>query len=343
MKFILILLLFPALSLAACAPKPADCKRADVYCAGLVTDFGPINEGINQEAWRGLQDAKDEHLVDRIDAIETIDVRDQAKNISSFADLGYDVIITVGSSITDETTAAAQKYPGLLFIGVEQPQDKMLPNLTGLVFREDQSGFVSGALAAMITQTHRVAALCESKFIDPMRRYCDGFQAGAKYSDPGVNVSVAYRDGPLDKLFNDLNWGSAEALSAANEGADVLFAAGGNTADAALETAAQQNIDVIGAETDPYDRLTDIRPWLVTSAISDIRAGVHDLVVSARSGKLPSGNFYGQTQLAPFHAWESQIPQSYLDQLNLLEKGLKDGSIKTGIPWLTTNPPIQNP
>ena len=93
-----------------------------MFCAGLVTGFGPIDGGINQEAWLGLQDAKAGHLVDRIDAIETIDARDRAKNISTFAEDGYDVIITVGASISDETTAAAQKYTSLLFIGVEQPQ-----------------------------------------------------------------------------------------------------------------------------------------------------------------------------------------------------------------------------
>ena len=55
----------------------------------------------------GIEDVKNEHLVDRIDSIETIDVRDRAENISTFADNGYDVIITVGSSISDETITAA--------------------------------------------------------------------------------------------------------------------------------------------------------------------------------------------------------------------------------------------
>ena len=37
-----------------------------------------------------------------------------------------------------------------------------------------------------------------------------------------------------------------------NNGADVLFAAGGETANAALETAGQQGAAVIGSETDMY-------------------------------------------------------------------------------------------
>jgi basic membrane protein A and related proteins len=341
-RFLYIIFL-PALLLTACAPRLQDCARADVFCAGLVTDFGPVTEGINQEAWQGLQEAKSEGLVDRIDAIETIDVRDRAKNILALAEDGYDVIVTVGASISTETADAALKYPKISFIGVEQPQDSKLPNLSGLVFQEDRSGFLSGALASLMTQTHRIAALCEAKFVDPMRRYCDGFQAGAKYINPVVNVTVSYREGPQENLFNDPDWGHTAVLEVVNEGADILFAAGNETADAALETAAQQKVDVIAAETDPYMRMNEIRPWLITSAINDFRTHIREMMGLTRNGKFPSGNYFGQTRLAPFHEWERQVPQSSKDRLNFIEKGLEDGSIKTGIPWLVISSSTQNP
>jgi basic membrane protein A len=343
LKRLVFVMFLPALLLSACAPSPQDCARADVFCVGLVTDFGPISEGINQEAWLGLQDAKDDHLVDRIDAIETIDARDRAKNISTLTKNGYDVIVTVGASISDETTAAAQEYPTLKFIGVEQPQAETLPNLTGLVFHEDRSGFLSGALAALMTQTKRVAALCEAKFIDSMRRYCDGFQAGANYADRDVNVSVSYRDGSLEKIFNDTDWGRTSALRAIQDGADVLFAAGGETADAALESGVQQSIYVIGAEADPYQRMPDIRPRLITSAINDIRDDIRELMILAREGKLPPGNYFGRTGLAAFHDLERQIPQDSKDRLQLIEIRLTDGSLTTGIPWSENESPVQSP
>ena len=78
---------------------------------GLVTASGSINDGINQQAWLGLQDVKAEGLADRVDYIETIDSRDREANIQTFINDGYDVIITVGSSLTNETIAAAEKNP----------------------------------------------------------------------------------------------------------------------------------------------------------------------------------------------------------------------------------------
>ncbi|MBI3737908.1 MAG: BMP family ABC transporter substrate-binding protein [Chloroflexi bacterium] len=325
-----LILLF-VLTFSACAPRPQDCARPDVFCVGLVTDFGSVNSGINQEAWLGLQDAKADEKIDRADLIETIDARDRAKNIKTFAENGYDVIITVGASISDETVTAAQKYPHILFIGVEQPQNTKYPNLAGLVFHEDQSGFLAGALAALITKTNRIAGMCEEKFIDPMRRYCDGFQAGALYVKKDVKVTVVYRNGSEEDLFNDVNWGQTTAQKLVHDGVDVLFAAGGGTADAALEAAANEGASVIGAETDNYARLADVRPRLVTSAINDVRSGVQELMRLAREGQFPSGESMGQVNLAPFHEFEIRISSDVATRLEEIRTGLANGSIKTGI------------
>ena len=47
------------LGLAGCGARPQDCSRPGVRCAGLVTDFGSVDEGIPHEAWLALQDALD--------------------------------------------------------------------------------------------------------------------------------------------------------------------------------------------------------------------------------------------------------------------------------------------
>ena len=326
-------LLLSVLLLSACTPRPTDCVRANVFCVGLVTASGSINDGINQQVWLGLRDAKAEGLTDRIDYIETVDSRDRVANIQTFINDGYDVIITVGSSLTDETISAAQKNPNIKFIGVEQTQDTNYPNLTGLVFHEEQSGFLAGALAASLTQTNHVAALCEEQFIDSMRRYCEGFKVGARFINPQINADVIYRTGFDQNLFNDPDWGTQSALQAIHDGADVIFAAGGNTADAALETAANQGVYVIGSETDEYESLTDIRSRLVSSAMNDIRLGVRDLTRLAHTNQIPAGNFFGQIELAPFHDLDQDVSQSVRNQLNQIAQELANGFINENVPY----------
>jgi basic membrane protein A len=327
----LILFLIPIFS--SCAPRPADCTSLNVFCVGLVAASGSIQDGINQQAWLGLQDAKAEGLADRIAYIETVDSRDRQANIQTFISEGYDVIITVGSSMATETIFAAQKNPKINFIGVEQTQDAIYPNLTGLTFHEEQSGFLAGALAASMTQTNHIAALCEANFIDAMRRYCDGFKAGAQYINANVNTTVTYRTGSNQNLFNDTDWGNQAALKAIHNGADVIFAAGGNTANAAMETAAEQGAYVIGSEADPYESLRDIRPRLLSSATSDVRTGILDLMRLARTHQLQGGNFFGQIELAPFHELDLQIPQTVKDQLNQLAQELANDPTLDDVPY----------
>ncbi len=328
----ILFILMAALILSACVPGPADCRKANVFCVGLVTASGSLTQGINQAAWQALQAAKSQGLVDRVDAIETVDARDRARNIAVFGDQGYDLIVTAGYVMGEETGTAALKYPRSKFIGIEQPQATKLPNLVELAFHDDQGGFLAGALAATISQTQRVGAVCEAKFVDSIRRACEGFQAGARYVAARIQVTLLYRDGPNETLFNDPAWGSAGALQLVNNGADVIFAAGGGTAEAALEAAAGQNVPVIGWETDVYTSATGIQPWVVSSAVDDIQTGLLNLIQLARAGQFPSGEYFGQVHLAGLHDWERRISENDLQQLDIIQQGLKNGSIQPGVP-----------
>ena len=94
----------------------SDCFREDVFCAGLVTDtLGIDDHGMNQDTWAGLEEAKANGLVDRIEYIESVDTRDYEKNIAYFAEKGYDVIITTGIGMRDETLRSADLYPDSVF------------------------------------------------------------------------------------------------------------------------------------------------------------------------------------------------------------------------------------
>ena len=228
---------------------------------------------------------------------------------------------------------AAQQHPDLLFIGVEQPQKTAIKNLAGLIFHEEQSGFLAGALAAMVTRTQHVAAVCESRFLDPIRRYCEGFHAGANYLEPSVSVSVVYRAGSPENVYQDMAWGQTEALSQVQNGADVVFAAGGDTAVAALEAAAAQHVQVIGTESDLFPESVTLQPELLTCAVNDVRAGVLDLLQRARNGQFPAGDFFGQTGLSPFHDLENTIPVSVRDRILQLEQALDNGSLQLDIPY----------
>jgi basic membrane lipoprotein Med (substrate-binding protein (PBP1-ABC) superfamily) len=177
-------------SVSACAQSP-DCFREDVFCAALVTDTRGLNDfGLNQNTWAGLEQSKADGVVDQIAYIESVDARDYEKNIAFFIKSGYDVIITSGIGLRSATLRYADLEPASVFIGINQTDEESRANFISVTFPEDQMGFFAGALAAHLTRTNIIGAVCETSGIDAMWRYCEGFRAGAKYADDSVKAEA---------------------------------------------------------------------------------------------------------------------------------------------------------
>jgi basic membrane protein A len=340
---VLVLMLVAAMLLPACSPAASsssggapDCKSADVFCVGVVTDVGKIDDkSFNQSAWEGVKLAE-KNLGAKIQYIETTDAKDYEKNISTFGDANYDVIVTIGFALGEATTKAAGTYPNTKFIGVDQTQDttKTVPaNLIGLVFPEDQAGFLVGALAAQMTTTKKLGAICGTDAVPAVWRYGEGYKAGAAYIDPAVEVTVVYHnDVGFDKTFSDPEWGATTANSMIDKGVDVIFGAGGKTGNGAVTAAAQKGVYAIGVDSDQYFTLPEAQKMLLSSAMKLITPGVLDLVTLAKNGKFPTtGNYYGTTGYAPFHDLDSKVPAAVKAKMEEIAKALVDGSLKTNV------------
>jgi len=326
------LLLIVAMALPACAPAAADCKSEEVLCVGLVTDVGKIDDkSFNQSAWEGVKLA--EELGATVQYIETTDAKDYDKNIATFADEGYDVIVTVGFALGEATAAAAAKYPEVDFIGVDQFQAEAIANVAGLNFPEDQAGFLVGALAAMMSETGKIGAVCGTDAVPPVWRFGEGYRAGAAYIDPAVEVNVVYHsDVGFDKTFVDPEWGAATANSMIDKGVDTVFGCGGKTGNGAVTAAAQAGKYGIGVDTDQYLTLPEAAPRMLSSAMKMITPGVYDLIKLSNDGALPSGNYFGKAGYAPFHDLDSEVPAEVKTKMEEINAALVDGSLQTGVP-----------
>lgn len=321
------------------AEEAAAAGEAVAMKIGLVTDVGRVNDrSFNQSAWDGvLQACEQMGMAEGEDCkyIETQDPADYADNIQQFIDGGYTLIVSVGFALGEATIAAAQANPDVLFIGVDQFQGEALPNLTGLIFHEDQSGFLAGALAAQLSQTGQIAAVLGTDLVPPVVAFGQGYELGAKYINPDITVSTTYHPGGLDKAFIDPEWGASTARQALDQGADVIFGAGGSTGNGALqEVAAAEGAGTalfcIGVDTDQWETLEAAHPCLVSSAMKLITPGVVELATLASEGSFPGGNYFGGAGLASFHDFDATISQEIKDKLAEIDAALKDGSLETG-------------
>jgi len=319
--------------LAGCGGGAADdCASEDVLCIGLVTDVGEVDDkSFNQSAWEGAQAAAEAHGAAKVEYIETKDAKDYGANMQLFLDEGYDIIITVGFAMGEATDIAAAANPDTWFIGVDQWPSGDNANFVGLVFHEDHSGFLAGALAASMTESGILAGVYGTDLVPPVVAFKEGYEAGAAYINPDIQVISTYHPGGMDVAFTDPEWGATTAAQAIDNGADVVFGAGGKTGNGAIiEAAGYDGVYCIGVDSDQWETVPEAHPCLMSSAMKLITPGITDMIDLYMAGNAPEFVFFGGAGLAPFHDFDSVIPDDVKATLDDLAAGLADGSITTG-------------
>ncbi len=308
-----------------------DMDEAAPLRIGLVTDTGKVDDkSFNQSAWEGTQQAA-EALGAEANYIETEEAKDYENNINLFIEDGVDVIVTVGFGLAEATIAAAQANPDIDFIGVDQFQGEVLPNLVGLVFPEDRSGFLAGALAGLMTETNIVGAVLGTNLVPPVVAFKEGWENGARYTNPEVETISTYHPGGLDVAFGDPDWGAATARQALDQGADIIFGAGGATGNGALiEIASEEGAYCVGVDTDQWLTVPEAQPCLLTSAMKLITPGVADLIEASAYGAFPGGNHFGDVGLAPFWDHDSDVSDDFKATIEALGAMLASGELSTG-------------
>ena len=343
---VIAVLVVVAMFVPACGATAPDCTKPEVVCAALVTDVGKVTDkSFNQSSWEALQQAKTDGLVQWIQYIETTDAKDYGKNMATFGDAGYDIIVTSGYNAGLSSMAAATVYPNTKFICVDQPASVFTPvggttpaNYAGVGYKEDQSGFLVGYLAAAMSATHKIGAVAGLSSIPPVWRYGEGYRAGAAYFDSQksatTEVNVVYHDDvTIATAFTDPVWGKTTADSMLSKGVDVIFGIGGTTGNAGPEEAAAQQKYGIGVDKDQYFELTAAAPYLLSSAMKNIKLDDYTLIKAAVEGTFPGGADYAGTNgYAPFHDLDSKVPDSVKTELQAIQTGLASGTLQTGVP-----------
>jgi basic membrane protein A len=308
---------------------------ARITQVGLVTDVGKVDDRtFNEFAYKGMMRAVKEFGL-KSAFIETQQPTDYEKNIEQLASSGSEMIVTVGFMLGDATKKMAEKYPQLLFAIVDFAYDPPVANILGLTFAEDQSGFLAGALAGMMTKT-KIVAMVAGVEIPPVIRFRKGYEAGAKHVCAACQLLGVYIDS-----FTDPARGKTAALSQMDEGADVIFGGGGTTGSGAILGAAQAGAWVIGVDQDEY--LTTFKQGeakgankLLSSAMKRVDNAVYGAIKLAVEGTFKGGRQVFDASndgigLAPFHDTESAIPEAAKVKLQEIAAGLQAGTIKTGV------------
>jgi basic membrane protein A len=123
-----------------------------------------------------------------------------------------------------------------------------------------------------------------------------------------------------------------------SEGVDVLYGAGGLTANGALITACNQGAYVLGTDMDQFVTLPEVKECILSSALKDIQEGVVGVIGSIADGTFGGGDVYAPSSLAPFHNLDSAIPEDAKVLLEEIAEKLYSGEINPCTPFEGSNP-----
>ena len=301
-------------STAPSATQPTKIKTA------MVTDIGGLGDkSFNDLSAAGLDRAKADLGVDT-KVLESKAPTDYESNLTQLSSAGYNPIFAVGFLMTDTVSKVSTVTPDVVFAGIDEFFDPTIPNVVGLNFKEQEAGYLAGIVAGSLTTMTKVDPRINSQpilgfvggmQIPPVQRYEVGFVAGAKKANPNVVVKKIYTGS-----FTDQQKGDEAAKALIGQGADIVFAAAGQTGLGSAKACKDNKALFIGVDADQFLTIPGIGDTIVTSAVKRVDNAVYDTVKKAADGTLKGGENveYGIKEdgvgLAPYHDWDSKLPAS---------------------------------
>jgi basic membrane protein A and related proteins len=263
------------------------------FKVGLITDIGGLNDrGFNHLAYVGLQKAaRDFNIPTRV--VQSASPSEYVPNLSALARQGYNLIIGVGFTEIAAMKAVATSFPKTHFaiVDVSNADEGNAPNVEGLLFKEQQVGYLAGYAAGLTAKADGKSAVSSvgGQKQPPVDRYIAGYQAGAKAAFPGVKTLNGYsQDFAIEAKCKEI------ALNQIAAGSDVVFQVAGACGLGALDAAKAQRVWGIGVDADQGFLGTHI----LTSALKGVDTAVYLSIKDAKEGHFKGGQdaVYGLDQ-----------------------------------------------
>lgn len=276
--------------MAADEKDPKDVKVA------LVLPGSANDKGWNQEAYDGLEKIKD--LGCETAYSENVQASDYETIFRGYADQGFNVVFGHGTEFEDAAEKVAEDYPDTIFC-ITSSDISQDPNVCSLQNLNNEQGFIAGVVAALATESKKVAAIGGME-IPSIQSYIMGFEQGVEYVDNGTEALTAYTGD-----FSDATKVKEQANAFIEEGADIVSQDADEAGLGLFEAIkdAPDGVYAIGAVKDQYDECPGKVLTSATNQISDgMKVAIEDYIKEGLEAKCYKfGIKEGVIGLADYH------------------------------------------
>lgn len=264
------------------------------FSVAMVTDVGGIDDkSFNQSAWKGIQEFGAKYDLEKgdggFDYLQSTDDTDYTPHLNRLVQREFDLIFGVGFIIEEALDEIAAQRTDSKFAIIDGVVDQ--PNVASVLFKDQESGYLAGIAAALMTETNKVGFV-GGMDIPVIERFEAGFKAGVKEINPDIEIESEYT-GAFDKA----ELGKATANLMYSSGVDIIFHAAGGTGNGVFAEAKERknadpdtNIWVIGVDSDQYEEgQVGEHNITLTSAMKRVDNAVVDISELAKEDKFPGG------------------------------------------------------
>lgn len=260
---------------------------------GLSYDIGGRGDAsFNDAAAAGVDKAKADFGVKDVSESTAGPTEDEAakeQRLTQQATNGYNPVIAVGFAYADAVQAVAAKFPDTKFAIVDD-DSITLPNVTSLVFSEEQGSFLVGAAAVYKSKN------CHIGFVGGVntpliQKFQAGFDQGARAVSSKVVIENEYLSPAGDfSGFQDPAKGNVVANGEIGKGADVIYHAAGASGKGVFEAAKAGKALAIGVDSDQYNSPTVAasKDVIITSMLKHVDVAVYDYIAALATNTLSS-------------------------------------------------------
>ena len=191
-----------------------------------------------------------------------------------------DVVVAVGWEFWDALVEYAPQLPDTKFIFVDNGLADVGDNLLSITYAQNEGSFLVGYIAGKLTTTDKIGAV-GGEDSETINDFIVGYEAGAKYANPNIQVQTKYAD-----TYDDPARGKELALALYDAGCDIVFQVASRTGEGVFEAAAERKLYAIGVDSDQKYINPDV---IICSMVKQVGPSIEETV----SALLEDGTWNG--------------------------------------------------
>ncbi len=318
----LVLVALLAFSIIGCSSETEQAGEDTTKQAKVAAVFlGPVSDG----GWNSAGILGLEQITQQFGwpySYSEVGFSDAAQAFKDYGTAGYDLVFGHTPNFEEAAAQVAGQFPNTKFVIVagNTTAQPGLPNISSFAIKWEEVGFVSGALAGLVTETNKIGVILGMG--GPNERIIEeSFKNGVQHVNPNAEVTVSYTG-----TYDDIAKGKEAALAQISAGADVVFHNAGWCGYGMIQAAKEKGVKAIGFARDQNGLAPDTVISSMVLKFPEMYVKAADLFNKGElEGKLYVNDLSsGGIGLAPFYGL---VPQETQDAINQLQQDIIDGKV----------------